>query len=95
MKTQYYHGTTTNLKIVNKILPPIDTGILRENWRKKNLNKVFYTLNFGQAMRYAVKAAKKYGGKPIVYSIVPKGQTDYLKDGEWICDYAIVINKTQ
>ena len=40
----FYHGTTDLFKIENNILkPPIDTGILREEWREKNLNKVYFT----------------------------------------------------
>lgn len=91
MKIYNYHGTTDTFNIKDKILPPIVTGILREEWRKNYKNKIFFTQNFGQAKKYAIKAAKKYGGNPIVYSIVPMGVINYLKDGEWICDYGSII----
>ena len=42
---KYYHGTTDifNLK---EILSSIDTNILREDWRKKYLDKVFLNYIF-------------------------------------------------
>lgn len=88
-----YHGTTNKLNITNKILPPLYSGILREDFRKKYLDKVFFTKFLPQAKKFAYKAANKYGGDPVIYIVVPQGIINYLKDGEYICDYAIIVNK--
>lgn len=60
----FYHGTTDLFEIEDNILkPPIDTEILREEWREKNLNKVYFTDSLLSAEKFAYKASQKYGGK--------------------------------
>ena len=50
----FYHGTTDLFEIKDNILkPPIDTGILREEWREKNLNKVYFTDSLLSAEKFA------------------------------------------
>ena len=41
----FYHGITTafNLMKGDTLLPAIITGNLREDWRKKHIDKVFFT----------------------------------------------------
>ena len=77
------------------ILPPNQTGILREDWRTKNLNKVYFTSSQSSAMMYAKKACKKYGGTPIVYIVKPLGQWFHRMDTEYIADKALVLEILQ
>ena len=37
----FYHGTTTNIKVNKVLLPPNETGVLREDFRKTLQDKVF------------------------------------------------------
>lgn len=90
--TIFYHGTTDLFYIENDILkPPIDTGILREEWRKKNLNKVYFTDSLLSAEKYAYKASNKYGGNGIVYKIKPIGDIVHVNTNEYIADNAKII----
>jgi hypothetical protein len=68
---KYYHGTSDALKLLSEILPPSETDIIREDFRKNNRNVVYITTSLGSATRYALKAAKKFGGNPIVYEVEP------------------------
>ena len=86
-----YHGTT-DVFIMERILPPLESGNLREEWRKKILDKVFITPSLLSAERFARKASEKYGGKAIVYEVRPHGQVDNINTNEYLCDYADVID---
>lgn len=89
----YYHGTTNIFNIGDKILKPsIDTGILREDWRKKNLDKVYFTTSLLSAERFAYKASQKYGGCGIVYIVKPIGDVVNLNTNEYIADKAIILD---
>ena len=66
----FYHGTTTLFNI-SSLKPPIETNILREDFRKNNQDVVYITSSYGSALRYAQKAADKFGGEPIVYRVEP------------------------
>ena len=90
MKT-FYHGTTDIFAINNVILPPNQTNNLREDWRKKYKDKVFFTDSLLSAEKYAKKACKKYGGNPVIYIVKPVGQWFYRIDTEYIADKASVI----
>lgn len=85
-----YHGTTDIFKI-NRILPPNETGILREEWRKKNINKIYATTSLLSAEKYAYKATQKYGGNSIVYKVRPRGQVVNVNTNEYIADSADII----
>lgn len=74
MKVEFYHGTSDTLKIGKVLLPPVITDNQRESWRKKYLDKVFFTSSLLSAEMYAKKACKKYGGSPVVYIVRPIGQ---------------------
>ncbi len=90
MKRIYFHGTTTALGIRRRILPPAVTGVLREEWRKKYIDKVFFTTSPLSAAKFAVKAAVKYGGEPIIYRVSPKGEIWHINTNEFIADSAVV-----
>ena len=88
----FYHGTTDILHIDNNILkPPIDTGVLREEWREKNLNKVYFTDSLLSAEKFAYRASAKYGGNSIVYKIKPIGEYNNINTNEYIADGAKII----
>ena len=89
----FYHGTSNTFNIKKVILPPIQTDILRENWRKKYLDKVFFTTSLLSAENYAKKACNKYGGEPVIYLVKPVGQYFNRVDSEYIADKAIIIGQ--
>lgn len=92
----YYHGTS-NAKITNKVLPPIDTGCISEVGRKKNLNKVFFTTSPTSALIYAKRAANQYGGTPKVLIVEPVGSIVCLNENRgtevYYADYCNVIHQ--
>lgn len=79
MKT-YYHGSTTNANIKNMLCPPVDTGVISEVGRKKNLDRVFFTEDIGLAKIYAGRAARSYGGEPVIYRVVSPVDVVCLND---------------
>lgn len=88
----FYHGTTDIFNIEDNILKaPIDTGVLREDWREKNLNKVYFTDSLYSAEKFAYKASQKYGGNSIVYKIKPIGDYYNINTNEYITDSAKII----
>ena len=89
----FYHGTSDIFDIKKLILPPMQTNILREDWRKKYLDKVFFTTSLLSAKRYAKKACKRYGGSPVIYIVKPIGQYFNRIDSEYIADKAVVIGQ--
>lgn len=81
-KSHFYHGTTSFFEFETKdlssnpnaksvLLPPNQTNVLRENFRKKDLDVVFITTSFHSAKQYAKKACKTFGGTPIVLRVEP------------------------
>ena len=85
----FYHGTSVaGLKV---ILPPSETKIIREDFRKKLRNCVFITPSRKSAEAYAWKCALKFGGQPVVYEVKPINPTEY-NVSQYICDKAIVLN---
>ena len=84
----FYHGTSIpNLKV---ILPPIETSVLREDFRKKLLDCVFVTPSRLSAANYAKKCAAKLGGEPIVYEVRPIHPHE-INISQYVCDKAIVL----
>ena len=55
----YYHGTSVSG--LTEILPPVETNMLREDFRKKFLDCVFITPLKKSAEAYARKCAIKFG----------------------------------
>lgn len=80
----YYHGTSTGVLIDHEnpigemIIPPSESGVIQEQGRKKNLNKVFFTKNPGSAWIYAGRTKNVLGGEPIVYIVEPFCTADPL-----------------
>lgn len=70
----YFHGTSDNLNITFKLLPPIITNKLSEKGRNKNLNKVFFTKDINSAKIYSHKAVKQFGGNPIIFRVIPMSE---------------------
>ena len=86
---KYYHGTS-DIFDIETIEPPILTGVLREDWRNKLINKVFFTTSKMSAYKFAKKAVEKYGGNPIVYEVTPVGDIWHLNTNEYVADRAII-----
>ena len=62
---KYYHGTSVlGLEV---ILPPIETGNLREDFRDKFQDCVFVTNTKMSAEKYARKSDQKNGITQVVY----------------------------
>jgi len=76
-----YHGTTTahNLNVGDKILPTDICKNTSEVGRKKNNDCIFLTTDKNYAKIYAGRAVKMWGGKPVVYTVVPLGLTQFSK----------------
>lgn len=89
----FYHGTTSALGIKDYIVPPSESGVLREPWRKKFLNCVFFTPSLLSAEGYAKKAVKKYGGTPVIYIVKPIGLVGNPVNNEYVADSAKVVRK--
>lgn len=93
----YYHGTTDALGNLRRIAPPTETAILSESRRKKNLDKVFFTMDPRSALIYARKAVKRFGGAPVIYDVYPEGEVTELqgKPGTtvYMADGARVISR--
>lgn len=89
----YYHGTSTVFNLVegDVLLPSSRTGVLREEWRKKFINKVFVTSSKLSAIKFAKKAAEKYGGEPVVYVVKPSYPCYNNNTNEWITDSARIM----
>lgn len=86
----FYHGTS-DVFTITKLMPPQETQNLREEWRKKLLNKVFFTTSILSARKFAKKAAVKYGGNPIVYVVKPCGDVWHINTNEYVADYANIV----
>jgi hypothetical protein len=84
----FYHGTSiAGLKV---ILPPIETRVLREDFRKKFMDCVFVTPSRKSAEAYARKCAAKFGGDPVVYEVEPVNPYE-INVSQYICDKAFVL----
>lgn len=86
----FFHGTSDALSI-ETLLPSDESGNLREDWRKKLNNKVFFTDSLYSAARYAKKACAKYGGNPVVYEVHPVGDIWHIHTNEYVADSAEII----
>lgn len=66
----YYHGSCSMAGISNMLLPPVDSDVISEKGRHKNLDRVFFTTDIGLAKIYAGRAARSIGGEPELYRVV-------------------------
>lgn len=79
MTEDYYHGTNKEFAPGDYIMPPSETGEISEKGRKKNLDKVFFTLDKGSAKIYAGRAVQSFGsGSPNIYKVQPIGDIEWL-----------------
>lgn len=79
MNQIFYHGSNREFAPGDYILPPAETGEISEKGRKKNLDKVFFTLDKGSAKIYAGRAKQSLGtGSPNVYMVRPMGEIEWL-----------------
>ena len=85
----YYHGTS--IQGLTEILPPVETNILREDFRRGYRDCVFITPLKKSAETYARKCTQKFGGQPVVYEVKPVNHTE-INVSQYICDKAYVIN---
>ena len=92
----FYHGTSSviGLKPGEKLLPPVQTNNKREDWRKKTIDKVFFTPSTISAKMYAKKACRKYGGHPIVFEVKPIGCVWNPNVNEYVADSALILKIT-
>ena len=85
----YYHGTS--ISGLTEILPPTETNILREDFRRKFMDCVFVTPLKKSAEAYARKCAAKFGGNPVVYEVEPVNPYE-INVSQYICDKALVLS---
>lgn len=91
----YYHGTSSVLVGPDKkyIKPPIETGVIREHTREDNRDVVYVTTSLCMAMNFAIKAAKKFGGRPMIYWVEPdKESLIHRQNAEYTTKIAKIIS---
>lgn len=68
----FYHGTSTCCLRGERqvLLPPCLTGFVTEAERRKNLDRVFFTLDYGYAQVYAGRTCAIIGGEPVVVRVI-------------------------
>lgn len=93
MTKVFYHGTSTNVNVNGKLLPPIVTQNLRETFRKKLQDKVFITDSKVSAEKYAKKATAHFGGKEVIYTVEPHYQSLIKNGTEYLTDCAVILSK--
>ena len=89
---KYYHGTSSSLDVRSYLLPSIDTDILREDFRSKLRDVVFVTSSVVSAEKYAKKEVEKFGGEPVVMSVLPISSRR-INNNEYVCDKAIILKR--
>lgn len=92
----YFHGSTDAVLKDGEyvLLPPSVTGIIQEEGRKKNLNKVFFTADYGLAKIYAGRACRRFGGNPVIYRVIPMGKIEIIDErpgaSVYMADWAFI-----
>jgi len=66
-----YHGTSSAVvsDTEYRLVPPCESGKLQEDGRKVRLDCVFATPDLGLARIYAGRAARRFGGRPVVLEV--------------------------
>jgi hypothetical protein len=76
------------------LLPPTETGVIQESGRKKNLNKVFFTTDIRSAKIYAGRSVSRFGGKPVIYRVIPMSKTEVINElhgsSVYCCDWGFI-----
>lgn len=83
----YWHGTSDALPVADMLLPPYESGVVRDD-KTEFKDKVYFTNSKLCAIRYAKKACQKFGGNPVVYRVEPIGEVWNVKDCEFVADAA-------
>lgn len=95
---KYYHGSSIDLNVGDYILPPNETLKLSEKGRKKNLDKIFLTKDFGLAKIYAGRAKNSFNSNmKFVYIVQPIGEFNVMKTDAgasiYIADKGLILDK--
>lgn len=85
----YWHGTSDALPVGDTLLPPFESGVVRDD-KTEFKDKVYFTNSKLCAIRYAKKACQKFGGRPVVYRVLPLGEVWNVKDCEFVADAAMI-----
>lgn len=90
----FYHGSSSNCGIEFMLKPPVETEMLSEEGRKKNLDQVFFTKDLGLAKVYAGRACNRFGGEQKMYRVIPMTEVATLSEKEgasvYHCGWAFV-----
>jgi hypothetical protein len=75
-------------------LPPSATDRIQEKGRKKNLDKIFFTPDFKPARVYAGRTVNGFGGRQIIFRVIPMGEVIRIHAGDgtsvYCSDWAFV-----
>lgn len=87
MKT-FYHASSKDfhLRVGDEILPPSETGNLREDFRKKNLGVVFVTTSLHSAKSYSKKI-----GNPVIFEVTVRAEDFIGLSNPSICNEFIAF----
>ena len=88
-----YHGTSDALDIKKNIVPPVQSGQLRESFRSRHLDDCYATTSLLSAKKYACKASSMFGGNPVVFEVKPLGPISNINNNEYICTRYKVVKK--
>lgn len=84
----FFHGTSSEVDIDDRLIPPHMTGTISEIGRKKNLDLVFFTSDVGSAEIYAGRAVRVFGGEPVIYLVYPVGDVRVVNETPGTTVYA-------
>ncbi len=76
----YYHGSSSNCGIESILMPPVQTSVISEEGRKKNLDQVFFTEDLGLAKVYAGRACNRFGGEHKIFRVIPMTEVTTLNE---------------
>ena len=87
------HGTSDAVHVGRELLPPVYTGVQRENWRKKDTDVIFLTQSSRAAVMYAWKAVQRFGGNPVVLTCDTVGMVYQNHNGDFCAFRAKVLSR--
>ena len=86
----FYHGSSTIDINSFMLLCPNVTGIIQEKGRLKNLDKVFFTPDYGTANIYAGRSMNINGGAKAIFRVIPMGTITKINDLTYCADWAFI-----
>ena len=86
----FFHGSSTISDSDFMLLPPNNTGIIQEKGRKKNLDKVFFTMDKGTANIYAGRSLNQNGGIKKIFRVIPIGEIYKINDLTFCANAAFI-----